>query len=406
MSDYHYDYVVVGAGITGLAIARSLLNQHPEAKIGIFEKEANSGIHGSGRNSGVLHSGIYYPESSLKAKFCADGSKQMAEFCLEQNLPLSRMGKVIVPTKPEQDPQVDLLYERGVKNGARVSIIDRQQLKDIEPEATSATERALHSPDTAVVDPMMVLRKLNQLLKEQGVIFHYGQGLDRAQPEHNCFVTQTGHNVKYGKLFNAAGQHADRIAHLFGTAKQYTLLPFKGMYFSLDPESGIHLNGLVYPVPDLNVPFLGVHSVKKISGEIYFGPTAIPALGRENYVGLEGLEPIEAARICSNLAIQYWKNQQGFRNYAHEEAGRFLKPRFVAAAKVLIPRLQTNHLNPSSKVGIRAQLLNIETRQLEMDFMLHQYENTVHVLNAVSPAFTSSFPFADHVVKTATQNAA
>jgi len=401
MNNYQYDYAVIGAGITGLAIARSLLTRHPGAKIGVFEKETSPGIHGSGRNSGVLHSGIYYPETSLKAKFCAAGSKQLAEFCEEHDLPLSRMGKVIVPTRPEQDAQVELLYSRGKRNGATVNIIDRRQLKEIEPEAASASDRALHSPNTAVVDPMQVLRKLNQLLELEGVTFHYGEGLESAQPEQNCFTTQSGNKVSYSTLLNAAGQHADRIAHLFDTAKQYTLLPFKGMYFSLDPQSGIHLNGLVYPVPDLNVPFLGVHSVKKISGEIYFGPTAIPALGRENYLGLEGLEPAEAARICGNLAIQYWKNQQGFRNYAHEEAGRFLKSRFAAAAKVLIPKLQTHHLIPSSKVGIRAQLLNTETRQLEMDFMVHTHHNTIHVLNAVSPAFTSSFPFADYVVDTA-----
>lgn len=399
MITHHYDYAIVGAGITGLAIARSLLNKHPQAKIGIFEKELSPGIHGSGRNSGVLHSGIYYPENSLKAKFCAKGSSQLAAFCDEHGLPISRMGKVIVPTRPDQDAQIDLLFARGVHNGADVRIIDRQQLKEIEPEAASASDWALHSPGTAVVEPMLVLQKLNQLLHQAGVTFHYGAGLEKALPEQNCFVTSTGHNIKYRTLFNASGQHADRIAHLFGTAKQYTLLPFKGMYFSLDGQSGISLNGLVYPVPDLNVPFLGVHSVKKISGEIYFGPTAIPALGRENYTGLTGLEPFEAAKICGNLAIQYWKNLQGFRNYAHDEAGRFLKSRFAEAAKVLIPRLQTQHLIPSSKVGIRAQLLNTQTRQLEMDFLVHTHHNTVHVLNAVSPAFTSSFPFADHVVE-------
>jgi (S)-2-hydroxyglutarate dehydrogenase len=401
MNNFQYDFAVIGAGITGLALAHSLMNKHPGATIGIFEKELHTGQHGSGRNSGVLHSGIYYPENTLKAKFCANGSKQLAKFCEEHNLPICRMGKVIVPTRPEQDPQIDLLYSRGLKNGATVSIIDRQQLHEIEPEASSATDRALHSPNTAVVDSLQVLIKLNQLLKRKGATFHFGKGLERAKPEQNSFMTQTGDKVSYGILFNAAGQHADRIAHLFGTAKQYTLLPFKGMYFLLDPQSDIQLNGLVYPVPDLNVPFLGVHSVKKISGEIYFGPTAIPALGREHYAGLKGIEPIEAARICNYLAIQYWNNQQGFRNYAHEEAGRFIKSRFAAAAKVLIPRLQTHHLIPSSKVGIRAQLLNIESRQLEMDFLVHKHNNTLHVLNAVSPAFTSSFPFADHVVEMA-----
>lgn len=404
MTNYHYDFVVIGAGITGLAITKTLVNRYPNAKIGVFEKEPTSGVHGSGRNSGVLHSGIYYPENSLKAKFCAEGSKQLAAFCEANELPVCRMGKVIVPTRPEQDNQVDLLYSRGRHNGAAVNIIDSLQLKEIEPEAHTATGRALHSPETAVVEPHLVLQKLHELLSKSGVIFHYNSGLKKALPEQSHFLTQAGDQVNYQYLFNATGQHADRIAHLFGTAMEYTLLPFKGMYFSLSPQSEIKLNGLVYPVPDLNVPFLGVHSVKKISGEIYFGPTAIPALGRENYVGLEGIEPSEAINIACNLTIQYWKNHQGFRNYAHEEAGRFMKVRFAKAARALIPRLQTQHLLPSSKVGIRAQLVNTQTRQLEMDFLMHSFNNTIHILNAISPAFTSSFSFAEYVVDSSAIN--
>jgi len=398
MTKYRYDFAIIGSGITGLAIAHSLSVKKPGASIGVFEKEPEPGTHGSGRNSGVLHSGIYYPENSLKAKFCANGSKLLAKFCDEHGLPISRMGKVIVPARADQDPQIDLLFKRGVHNGAEVKIIDRQELAEIEPEAATASGRALHSPGTSVIDPIPVLKKLNQVLKDKGVVFHYGTSLQRAIPDQNCFLTEIDEKVQYGWLFNAAGQHADRIAHLFGTAQEYTLLPFKGIYFALSEQSDIRLNGLVYPVPDMNMPFLGVHSVKKITGEIYFGPTAIPALGRENYIGLKGLEPAEAVRICGNLAIQYWKNSQGFRNYAHDEAGRFLKSRFADAIRMLIPRLQTRHLIPSTKVGIRAQLLNTETRQLEMDFVVHNNENTVHVLNAVSPAFTSSFPFAEHVV--------
>lgn len=398
MPDFHYDYAVIGAGITGLAIARSLAKAHPGATIGLFEKEPRPGLHGSGRNSGVLHSGIYYPETSLKAQFCAEGSRQLAAFCEDQGLPVCRMGKVIVPTRPDQDGQLDLLYRRGLRNGAEVRIIDGSELKAIEPEAATVSGRALHSPGTAVVDPAQVLQRLCRLLAAQGIGFHYNCELTAVSPEQNRFLTRAGDTVFYGALYNAAGQHADRIAHLTGTAGEYTLLPFKGLYFSLDPRSNIHLNGLIYPVPNLNVPFLGVHSVKKITGEIYFGPTAIPALGREHYSALEGLEPFEATKILANLAIQYWQNRQGFRTYAHAEAARFLKSRFAAAARILVPKLKTAHLLPSAKVGIRAQLLNTRTRQLEMDFLVHRRDNTVHVLNAVSPAFTSAFPFADHVV--------
>ena len=401
MTTHQFDYVIIGSGIVGLTIARSLMLRNFGASIAIFEKEDGLGFHASGRNSGVMHSGVYYKENSLKAKFCAQGSRFLIDFCEEFDLPTNRMGKVIVPTECDQDSQVDLLYKRGVKNGAELQIIDAKELKEIEPEAATASGRALYLPNATVIDSVAVLKQLKCNLMEKGVKFFFSSELVSANPDKSEFTTKENLLVNYGKLFNTAGQHADKIAHLFRTAEQYTLLPFKGMYFSLKQSSNIKLNGLIYPVPDLNVPFLGVHSVKKVTGEVYFGPTAVPALGRENYYGLKGLEPIEAARIFKNLSIQYWKNSQGFRNYAHEEAGRFLKARFAAAAKALVPKLETQHLMSSKKVGIRAQLLNTETKELEMDFLIHKQDNTVHVLNAVSPAFTCSIPFAEYVVNDA-----
>ncbi len=401
MTTHQFDYVIIGSGIVGLTIARSLMLRNFGASIAIFEKEDGLGFHASGRNSGVMHSGVYYKENSLKAKFCAQGSRFLIDFCEEFDLPTNRMGKVIVPTECDQDSQVDLLYKRGVNNGAKLQVIDAKELKEIEPEAATASGRALYLPNATVIDSVAVLKQLKCNLMEKGVKFFFSSELVSANPDKSEFTTKENLLVNYGKLFNTAGQHADKIAHLFRTAEQYTLLPFKGMYFSLKQSSNIKLNGLIYPVPDLNVPFLGVHSVKKVTGEVYFGPTAVPALGRENYYGLKGLEPIEAARIFKNLSIQYWKNSQGFRNYAHEEAGRFLKARFAAAAKALVPKLETQHLMNSKKVGIRAQLLNTETKELEMDFLIHKQDNTVHVLNAVSPAFTCSIPFAEYVVNDA-----
>ena len=401
MTTHQFDYVIIGSGIVGLTIARSLMLRNFGASIAIFEKEDGLGFHASGRNSGVMHSGVYYKENSLKAKFCAQGSRFLIDFCEEFDLPTNRMGKVIVPTECDQDSQVDLLYKRGVNNGAKLQVIDAKELKEIEPEAATASGRALYLPNATVIDSVAVLKQLKCNLMEKGVKFFFSSELVSANPDKSEFTTKENLLVNYGKLFNTAGQHADKIAHLFRTAEQYTLLPFKGMYFSLKQSSNIKLNGLIYPVPDLNVPFLGVHSVKKVTGEVYFGPTAVPALGRENYYGLKGLEPIEAARIFKNLSIQYWKNSQGFRNYAHEEAGRFLKARFAAAAKALVPKLETQHLMSSKKVGIRAQLLNTETKELEMDFLIHKQDNTVHVLNAVSPAFTCSIPFAEYVVNDA-----
>jgi len=394
----HYDIIIIGAGIVGLSIARELKRQNSDLAILILEKERHLGAHGSGRNSGVLHSGIYYPEDSLKAKVCRNGALAMAAYCEKNNLPIKRVGKVIVPVKAEDESQINLLYKRAINNGANVSLVDNIQLKDIEPEACSVSGKALYSPDTAVVDPHAVLEHLADSLRQKGVHIQFNSPVQKADPDKNLVETYPGKQYVYDKLFNATGQFTDRMAHLFDIGKQYTLLPFKGSYYRLSNKLGLHINGLIYPVPDLNVPFLGVHSVKNISGEIYFGPTAVPAFGREHYQGMKGIELHDGIQISYHLIQQYIRNKQGFRQFAHEEAGRFLKRRFVDAAQALVPALKSEHLEVSNKVGIRAQLLDRNKHELVMDFLIERKGNTVHVMNAVSPAFTSAFEFAKYII--------
>lgn len=397
----HYDTIIIGAGIIGLSIARELKRQDADISILILEKEAHLGAHGSGRNSGVLHSGIYYPEDSLKAKVCRNGAIAMAEYCEKYGLPIKRLGKVIVPLKTEDDAQIDLLYKRAINNGANVSLIDNIQLKDIEPEVCSVSGKALYSPDTAVIDPSAVLEHLADDLQKKGVHIQFNSPVKKADPDKNQVEAYPGKQYVYGRLFNATGQFTDRIAHLFGIGKKFTLLPFKGFYYRLSENSNLHINGLIYPVPDLNVPFLGIHSVKIITGEIYFGPTAVPAFGREHYQGLKGIELQDGALISYQLVQQYIRNKQGFRRFVHEEAGRFLKRKFVEAAQALVPGLKPEHLVVSDKVGIRAQLLDRDKHELVMDFIIERKDNTVHVMNAVSPAFTSAFEFAKHIISDA-----
>ncbi len=392
-----YDFIILGAGIIGLAVARELKQREPDATILVLEKESCPGKHASGRNSGILHSGIYYPTESLKAKVCAAGSEAMAAYCQEHGLPLQRVGKVVVPTCVENDAQVDLLLRRGKANGARVSLLDEAELKEIEPAAHTATGRALHSPDTAIIDPLAILKHLVSMLEQQGVGFAFSTACTAVDGEKQKLFCDAA-CFEYGHLYNTTGQYADRIAKQFGVGEQYTLIPFKGRYYSLSPDSGIKINGLIYPVPDLNVPFLGVHSVRNIAGESYFGPSAMPAFGRENYHALKGINATDASEISYRIMQQYWHNQQGFRQLLHEEAGRLMKSRFVAAAKVLVPKLDAWMLKPSQKVGIRPQLLNTQTHKLVMDFMVLRKENTTHVMNAISPAFTSAFAFAPLVV--------
>jgi len=385
--------VVVGAGIVGLALARELRVRHPAARIVVLEKEAALGAHASGRNSGVLHSGIYYAAGSLKAALCAQGGRELAAYCSEHRLPIARSGKVIVPTCPAEDPALDLLFERARHNGARAELVDARQLDELEPDASSATGRALYVPDTAVVDPQVLLGHLALALATAGVDVVLGRQVEAIDARRG-WLRAGNRELYYGHLFNAAGLHADRVARACGAGGRYGMLPFKGLYYRLLPESGIRIAGLIYPVPDLQVPFLGVHITKEIDGTVLVGPTAAPALGREHYRGVQGIRPVEAAGILLRLLDLYACDAQGFRRFAHTEALRFLKPRFVAAARALLPRLRSEHLTRSRRVGIRAQLVDRVAHSLVMDFVVEPAERSTHILNAVSPAFTSAFPFA------------
>jgi L-2-hydroxyglutarate oxidase LhgO len=390
-----FDFVIAGAGIMGLAIARELHKRFPASSIAIFEKESGLGTHASGRNSGVLHSGIYYTAGSLKARLCAEGAREMAEYCVENKLPIRITGKVILPVRKEDDPQIDVLLERAHANGARASLLNQHELSAIEPEAVSCTGRALHSPDTAVVDPIAILNHLARNLKSSGVSIFMNTKVTSIK---DGTLHTSNEQFQYAYLFNTAGVFADTIAREFGIAEKYTILPFRGSYYKLDEKSGIRVNSLIYPVPDMRVPFLGVHFTRTIDDHVYLGPTATPALGREHYSGIRGVNLKDANRITKSLVQQYYKNAQGFRLLVHDEIRRLFRNNFAADARAMLPRLRPHHLIPCNKSGIRAQLLDLEKCELVMDFLVEHTKNSTHILNAVSPAFTSSFRFARYVL--------
>lgn len=390
------DYVVIGAGIVGLAVARELKRRAPKAHILVLEKEERPGRHASGRNSGVLHSGLYYPPGSLKARLCGRGAREMAEYCAARGLPLRRIGKLLVPTEEADAPRLDRLAERAAANGVEVERLDAAALARIEPEARSASGEALFVPGTSVVSPGEVMAALAGEAAAAGIELRCGGSLGEVDAKRRTLLW-SGERLSYGHAVNAAGLHADRVAHLFGAGRRYALLPFKGVYWKLDPASGIRLSHLVYPVPDLRVPFLGIHTTTAIDGGIYLGPTALPAFGRENYSGLEGVRPGEALRIAGLLARQFLSGRDGFRRLAWREGRRFSKARFARAARALLPRLRAEHLLACGKVGIRAQMLDLREGRLVGDFLAEGGPGSTHVLNAVSPAFTSAFPLARHL---------
>jgi L-2-hydroxyglutarate oxidase LhgO len=391
-----FDFVIVGAGIMGLAIAHELRKRHPSSSIALLEKESTLGKHASGRNSGVLHSGIYYSAGSLKAKLCAEGAREMAAYCEEHQLPLQRSGKVILPVEKDQDSQIEILMSRAAANGARAYVIQQDELSRIEPFAVSCTGRALHSPDTALVNPLAILNHLEQNLQSTGVAFFKNTKVENIHPQ-NSLIKTSQDEFSYGYLFNTAGVFADVIAKEFGIAEKYSILPFRGSYYELSEKSKIRINSLIYPVPDLRVPFLGVHFMRTIDNHTYMGPSATPALGRENYKPLIGIKLKEAGSIAKFIGQQYLK-AQGFRALVRQEARRMLRRNFAKDAQKMVPQVREEDLVPCTKVGIRAQLLDVEKQELVMDFLVEHAKNSTHILNAVSPGFTSSLRFARYVL--------
>ena len=398
------DIVILGGGMVGLCLARQILNRGTTKNISIIDKEEILGAHSSGRNSGVLHAGLYYKPNSLKAKVCVEGAKRLRSWVEKRGLPINPCGKVIVPQKLDLDPQLDVLAQRGRANGAVVEYLDAEQLKELAPEARSSSGRALWSPNTAVVNPKEVLKQLQADLTSRGVQFIMSTKDWDPIVEENCLKLSNGASIHYGHLFNCTGLQADRVAQQFGVGHNYSLLPFKGLYWQLKDGCPIQIKTNIYPVPDLNIPFLGVHFTPSADANpvISIGPTATLAMGRENYRGMEGIEPMMAASNLKIVAQQYIDDQGGFRRYVHEQAFLSLSPLLLRAAQELIPDVKAEYLEISKKAGIRAQLFNKESKTLEDDFLCLHGLNSTHVLNVISPAFTASFALADLILDQAT----
>ena len=391
----NYDFIIVGAGIVGLTLARELALRK-SGRILLIEKEEAVGKHASGRNSGVVHAGIYYAADSLKAKFCVEGSKRLIEYVDAHRLPILKCGKVIVATKPENVKTLSTLLERAKLNGVEAQKISLAELKELEPEAKSF-ESAIWSPRTAVIDSKAVLQKLTEELVQLGVQIEYNQEVEQIYPLEKSVKTNKS-TYGYGFLYNTAGVYADKIAHYFGVGKKYRILPFKGLYWKATPNFTSKIKSLIYPAPDIRMPFLGVHITRTVDGKVLFGPTAIPAFGRENYSLLGGLDLLETPLIGWQLLRMLIRNPGNFRQYVAEEMARYRFKNFYQESKSLVHDLKATDIGEFYKVGIRAQLMDLEKGQLEMDFILEPGPDSLHVLNAISPAYTSAFAFAPYLV--------
>ena len=394
------DVIIIGGGIVGLATAYKLLEQKPELKLRILEKEKSIGLHQSGHNSGVIHSGIYYKPGSVKAKNCRRGVEELLLFCDKFNVQYDLCGKVIVAVNLEEVNRLDALYKRGLENGiSNIRIVDSQELKDLEPHATGI--KAIHVPSTGIINYTSVVDELGkQIIKRGGEIKTKATVKGFVRKAGECIVNTQMCDYPTELVINCAGLYSDKIAQLAGENSSISIIPFRGEYYVLKPESRHLVNSLIYPVPDPRFPFLGVHFTRRIDGSVEAGPNAVLATAREGYRRRD-FNFQETWELLTNPGVwkigrNYWKT--GMREYTRS----LFKPLFVKALQYLVPAIQGSDLVPGGS-GVRAQAMD-ETGKLLDDFCIVQSERFIHVLNAPSPAATASFAIGSTIADQAFQN--
>jgi L-2-hydroxyglutarate oxidase len=387
------DVAIVGGGIVGLAMAHALLERHPSLDVVVFDKETLLGEHASGRNSGVLHAGFYYAPDSLKAALTRRGNQLLHEFCDARGVPVRRCGKVVVTTSEDELSALHQLYERGVANGVDVRLIDPSELRELEPLASTVGE-ALWSPTTSVADPHRVIEALAAQVRAAGARIMLGAQVQAGGPG---WLTVAGERWDVGHVVNSAGLYADVVGQWFGFCDDYVVLPFKGLYWYGNWAPG-RLRRHVYPVPDARNPFLGVHLTVTASGGVKVGPTAIPALWREDYGGLENAHAWEIRTSLRRYPAFLTSPHHNVPTLIRSEVPKYVRRHLVRQARALVPSLDPRDFRVKGKPGVRAQMWSIPERRLEMDFVVRGDERSTHLLNVVSPGWTSALAVADHVV--------
>ncbi len=386
------DFLVIGGGIIGISVARELKRRYSDSSVLLIEKETSCGEHASGRNSGVLHAGFYYTADSLKARFTVEGNRHLSEYCEDKNIPINRCGKLVVASSHSEHAALDELLRRGERNGVRLESITAKEAEEIEPRVRTC-ERAIFSPATSSVSPVEVVGAMVADAENEGIDIRYGAAY--LEYKDGCVVTTAG-KIQAGYIVNSAGLYADRIACDFGFSEKYRILPFKGLYlYSEEPAGSMRTN--IYPVPDLRNPFLGVHFTLTVDQRIKIGPTAIPAFWREQYKGFDNFDFTEFIDVIKRELGLFVSSDFDFKQLAIEELRKYSRSRMVKLASSLVKGIDKNSYRHWGRPGIRAQLLNIKEKNLEMDFVVEGDDRSFHILNAVSPAFTCSFPFAKYV---------
>jgi L-2-hydroxyglutarate oxidase len=387
-------YAVIGGGIIGAAVARRLLQLRPDAHVTVLEKEDRLAAHQSGRNSGVVHAGLYYPPGSLKATLCRRGGGMLRDFCAEQSIAYDECGKLLVALDDTQRRRLSDIHERAVANRVPgVRLVSAEEAREIEPHVRGVS--GLHSPSTAIVDYAAVTRALAADARARGAVLRTGFEVTTIRSSAREVVVGGRDGAEtFDLVLTCAGLHSDRVAELAGDGRDPHIVPFRGEYYLLRPDRRHLARGLIYPVPDPRFPFLGVHLTRRIDGEVLVGPNAVLALAREGYRRRD----VSFADIRDTLA---WP---GFRRFAArnwrigvtEARGSLSKRAFVASARRYVPALSPDDVVPGP-AGIRAQAMSRDGVLVD-DFRISRHGRVVAVRNAPSPAATSSLAIAEHVV--------
>jgi L-2-hydroxyglutarate oxidase len=389
-----YDFVIVGGGIVGLSVGVALSERFEGSRILVLEKEDGWARHQTGHNSGVIHSGIYYKPGSLKARFAIEGSRLIPEFCQRHGIPVDVCGKIIVATEPWELPLLDNLYQRGFANGLAVRKIPAEQIREFEPHCAGV--EAIVVPSTGIVDYKQIARTFAKTIETAGGELRLGCAVTAIRKTSDGQVVESTCGAFESRfLINCAGLHSDRVARLDGANPQAKIVPFRGEYYELRPEKRHLVKNLIYPVPDPQFPFLGVHFTRMTDGNIHCGPNAVLALKREGY----SWGDVSFPDLFETLTYRgFWKlAMRNFKEGVREMYRSFSKKAFTRSLQRLIPDVREDDLVPSHS-GVRAQALMDDGRMVD-DFLIVQGTNSLHVCNAPSPAATASIPIGRSVAE-------
>ena len=394
-----WDVAVVGAGIVGCSIAREIKLREPNKSVLVLEKESRAGAHASSRNSGVIHSGINQKPGSLKAAMCVRGSALLKDFCKKSSIPVKEVGTVVVARNDLESVTIRELERRANANGVqRVRIVDQNELKHIEPYAVA--REALISPTGAIVDSGQLVSGIAVDAAKNGVLPVFDAKVEGILDKGDDLVIKTSRSDFHAKfLINCAGLYADQVAWMMDVGRDYFVIPFRGDYYRFRPESSHMVNSMIYPAPNLELPFLGIHLTKRTDGSVIVGPNASLALGRENYKD-SGINWGEALRMISNIRFARLIADFDFLRIAVGELKLSIsKKAFLKAAKALVPAISEDDLLQDQS-GMRAQMVDGKGHLVD-DFLFERTDKSFHILNAVSPAMTCALSFAEHVISLA-----